>query len=118
MFCGAAHSRKSCFLHFYSGHGSCTYDIAAGEELEVTIYTRSTAGAKFTLTDTNHSKAPWVENVEVKHSGTDDINETPSHETITKEKIVGPASVKVKADSNGGRWSTHNFLVVFSVYTQ
>jgi hypothetical protein len=99
-----------------SGHHSCTYDIAAGEELEVTVYTRSTAGAKFTLTDSNHAKAPWVENVEVKHDGTDNMDETPSHLMITKEHIIGPASVKVKADSNAGRWSTHNFLVVFSVY--
>jgi hypothetical protein len=84
--------------------------------LEVTVYTRSTAGAKFTLTDSNHSKAPWVENVEVLHSGTEDMDETPTHMEITKEHIVGPASVKVKADSNGGRWSTHNFLISFSVF--
>ena len=82
------------------------------------MYTRSVLGAKFTLTDVNHNKAPWVENVEVKHSGTEDVNETPSHEVITKEKIAGPASVKVKADSAAGRWSTQNFLVVFSVYSQ
>ena len=99
-----------------SGHHSCTYDIAAGEELEISIYTRSTAGAKFTVVDSQHAKAPWVENFQVVHSGTDDMNETPSHMVITKEHIVGPANVKVKADSNAGRWSTHNFLIVFTVF--
>lgn len=98
------------------GHNSITYEIAANEELEIAVYTRSTPGAKFTITDANHSKAPWVENVEVKHLGTDDVNETPTHEIITKEKIIGPASVKVKGDSNGGRWSSYNFLIAFSVF--
>ena len=84
--------------------------------MEITVYTRSVAGAKFTVTDANHSKAPWVENFEVKHHGTDDVSETPTHEMITKEKIIGPASVKVKADSNGGRWTSYNFLISFSVF--
>jgi hypothetical protein len=86
--------------------------------LDITIYTRSTAGAKFTVTDVNHTQAPWVENFEVKHHGTDDISETPSHISITgaDKKIVGPQQVKVKADSHAGRWSTNNFLVVFTVY--
>jgi hypothetical protein len=101
-----------------SGHGSASYDINEGEELEVTVYTRSPAGAKFTVTDANKSHTPWVENFEVKHEGSGDMEEGASHECITKEKIQGPASVKVKADSNGGRWSSHNMLVVFGVFSK
>lgn len=86
--------------------------------MEISVYTRSLPGAKFSITDVNHGNAPWVENVEVKHLGTDDTTELPTHAVITKEKIVGPASLKVKADSNAGRFSTHNFLVVFTVYRQ
>jgi hypothetical protein len=109
------------FLFFwvnYSGHGSTTYQIAAGEELEVSIYTRSTGGAKFTVTDVNKAKTPWVTDYDVTHTGTDDAEEHPTHDMITKTKIMGPASVKVKADSNAGRWSAVNFLVVFWVYSK
>jgi hypothetical protein len=102
----------------FSGHGSTTYEVGEGEELEVSIYTRSTSGAKFTLTDVNKEKTPWVENYDVKHNGTDDVEEHPTHDMLTKTKISGPAHVKVKADNNAGRWSTQNFLVVFWVYTK
>lgn len=86
--------------------------------MDVTVYTRSTAGAKFTLTDATGKMAPFVSNFEIKHTGTDDVSENPTHLSVTPdEKIVGPQQIKVKADSNGGRWSTHNFLVVFTVYT-
>ena len=107
----------SFFVSDKSGHGSCTYSIEAGEELNVSVYTRSTSGAKFTVCDANHGKAPWVENFEVKHLGTDDVSETPSHMSLTgSSNIMGPQHVKVKADSNGGRWSSTTYLVVFTVY--
>ena len=102
---------------YCSGHGSCTFDITANEELEISIYTRSTSGAKFTVVDTLQGKAPCVENALVKHAGTESVEEIPTFMTITEEKIIGPASVKLKADSIAGRWSTHNFLVVFTVYS-
>jgi hypothetical protein len=89
-----------------------------GEELEVSIFTRSVAGAKFTLQDaTSKTAAPWASDVEVKHSGNgEDPEESPTHKAITTTNIKGPASIKVKAESIGSRWSTQNFLVVFSVF--
>lgn len=100
-----------------SGSASSKYDVGPGEELEVSIYTRSTSGAKFTLVDSNSKlAAPWASDVEVVHSGSGDPEELPTHKTINTTYIRGPASVKVKAESIGSRWSTHNFLVVFSVY--
>jgi hypothetical protein len=107
------------FLFFwvnYSGHGSTTYEIGEGEELEVSIYTRCTSGAKFTVTDVNKEHTPWVVDFDVTHNGTDDVEEHPTHDMLTKTKIVGPANVKVKADCNGSRWSVSNFLVVFWIY--
>lgn len=86
----------------------------AGEELQITVYTRSTAGAKFTVCDAK-TKAPFVENALVKHSGTESMDEIPSKMIIAKENIQGPASIKVKGDSLAGRWTTNNFLVVFTV---
>ena len=104
------------FLPLRRGHGSVTYEVGAEEEIEISVYTRSQAGAKFTITDVAHSHAPWVENFEVKHSGPDDPDSQPTHMVITKEKISGPIHLKVKADSNAGRWSTHNYVIAFSVY--
>ena len=103
------------FAHF-SGHGSVTYVVNPGEELEVAVFTRSPSGAKFTLTDAKHNRAPWVENFILKHHGQGDPSEIPSHAVVNKEMIKGPANVKVKADSLAGRFNTQNFLVVFSVY--
>jgi hypothetical protein len=102
-------------VHCLSGHGSITHEIHAGEELEIAVYTRSIAGAKFTVTDVNHSHSNWVSEVVVKHTGGESLEDLPSSQSITGSKIVGPANVKVKADSLAGRFSSHNFFVVFSV---
>ena len=90
-----------------------------GETLEVAIYTRSVKGAKFTCSEASSKLAkPWVSDVTVMHAGTGtDPEEITTHKTITTTNIQGPASVKVKAESLGSRWSTENFLVVFSVYS-
>jgi hypothetical protein len=92
-------------------------EFGAGEEVEVTVWTRSTSGAAFSVTHAEHKHgAPYVENVQVKHFGSDDVTEPPTCVTLTKEHIVGPCKIKVKADSHAGRFSTHNYMVVFNVY--
>lgn len=92
-------------------------EFGKGEEVEVTVWTRSTAGAVFSITHAEQKHgAPYVENIEVRHGGTDDLTEPPTSVTLTKEHIKGPCKIKVKADSHAGRFSTHNFMVVFNVY--
>ena len=52
----------------------------------------------------------------MKHTGAGVETEMPTHARITsQDQIVGPANVKVKADSLGGRWTSYNFLIVFNV---
>lgn len=87
--------------------------MKADEQLEVSVYTRSTAGATFSLTDAD-TKAVIVHDVMVQHTGTGDENEIPTSVILNKELIKGPVKVKVKADSQGSRFSTINFLLVFS----
>lgn len=101
---------------YLRGHGSVTHEITEDEEVEVTIYTRAPAGAKFTITDVKHGHAPWIENYEVKHEGSIDPKAMPTLDLVTKEKIAGPQNIKVKADCNGSRWTMQNFLIVFKVY--
>mmetsp|Transcript_25173 Transcript_25173/g.53669 ORF Transcript_25173/g.53669 Transcript_25173/m.53669 type:complete len:423 (+) Transcript_25173:220-1488(+) len=94
--------------------GSVTYDIYPGEELEIAVYTRSNSGAKFSVSS---GKTTFVGDVEAKHIG-EDFEILPTKVQLTKTKIKGPDSIKVKADSMGSRFtrSTSNFLVVLSVY--
>ena len=97
---------------YVRGHGSEVVTVPASEKLVVSVHTRSTAGGNFSLhnADTKDSVFP---SVLVKHNGTDDVTERPSHITVNESKpLVGPLKVKVKVDSNAGRFSTQNFLLV------
>lgn len=97
-----------------SGHGSKVIDVLANESVQVSVFTRSLSGATFTLTDSEGTKAQLSGEVLVKHAGTDDENEIPTSTIINTEMIKGPVKLKVKADSLGSRFSTINFLLVFS----
>lgn len=89
-------------------------EVLAKESVQVSVFTRSLAGATFTLTDSEGSKAQLSGEVLVKHNGTEDENEIPTSTVINSEMIKGPIKLKVKADSLGSRFSTINFLLVFS----
>lgn len=86
----------------------------ANESVEVSVYTRSTAGANFCLTDAN-SKNVFVDSIPVQHVGVgEDENEVPTCIVLNKGKLIkGPVKLKVKANSEGSRFSTHNYLLVF-----
>lgn len=97
----------------HRGHGAETVEIGPNESLDVTVYTRSHAGAKFTITDAK-GKTDLTETVEVVH---DAKSELPAHGKLTTTKhIDGPQTIKVKAVSNAGRFSRQDFLLVLSHY--
>jgi hypothetical protein len=78
--------------------------------MEVSIYTRSTAGATFTITDVN-GKIPLVDGIEVTHP--DASNDLPTCIKLNESKpFVGPMTLKIKADSMGSRFSSHNYMIV------
>lgn len=105
-------------LNFFhsSGSGSVHVEIPAGQFVEVQVWTRSTTGAAFAVVDFNDKKKTIVPSTEVKHEGTDEVDEKPTRTIITKNRIAGPVHVKVKAESHAGRFSTHNYLVVFKFF--
>jgi len=106
---------NACSLSSHcSGSGSATFEIAAGEELSVSIYTRSKAGSKFSIIESK-SKKEIVPKIEIKNDGNAD-SDMPIHKTLTETKLDGPIRIKVKAESMAGRFTTHNFLACFSVY--
>ena len=108
-------TRLDTKMLYLRGHGSETVDVEAGEQLEVSVYTRATAVATFALTDAN-SKSHFVDNVTVQHLGTGDMDsEKPTIVIINQDSLIrGPIKVKIKADSSGSRFSTDNYLLVFS----
>jgi hypothetical protein len=98
------------------GSGSETIEVGKGEKLEVSVFTRAVTGATFTLTNAA-SKTSYIENVLVKHEGTENAGdeEKPTNVIINpNEPILGPVTVKVKAESKGSRFSSYDFLIVYS----
>ena len=107
-----ADDRLETKMLYVRGHGSEVVDVPAGYELLVKVYTRSTAGGSFSLHNAD-SKDTLLPAKMVKHNGTDDTTELPTHVTLNEHQLIpGPKKVKVKVDSNAGRFSTQNFLVV------
>lgn len=82
--------------------------------MEVSIYTRSVAGAVFHIVDAS-TKTPIVENILVKHDGTGSDDEKPTCVSLNPKTVVeGPLNVKIKAESKGSRFSSYDYLIVFS----
>lgn len=97
------------------GSEAVAVEIPQGESLEVTVFTRSTSGAAFSILDPK-SKKNILEGVEVKHNGTSET-EMPTSVILNKEaRIHGPRTCKVRVNGHGSRLSVHNYLVVFSFY--
>mmetsp|Transcript_21874 Transcript_21874/g.52047 ORF Transcript_21874/g.52047 Transcript_21874/m.52047 type:complete len:425 (+) Transcript_21874:295-1569(+) len=96
--------------------GSATFNVQPGEEVEITVYTRSLTGAKFLVSDANSNQV-FVKDVALKHDN-NDIEKPPSNVCLTKTRIKGPASVKMKAETMGSRFvaSSSAYLVTFSVH--
>lgn len=94
----------------FSGYGSDSIEVPAGESMDVSIYTRSTAGATFTITDA-HGKIPVVDGVEVTHKDASD--HMPTNVKLNQSKpFVGPMKLKIKAESMGSRFTSHNYMIV------
>ena len=109
-----ASRRLDTKMMYLRGHDSVTCNVASNEECEVTIFTRSSAGAKFSLH--NHdTKETILEAVEVKHTS-GSLEDKSTEQTITTSRIPGPLTIKLKADSNAGRFSTQNVFICFTLY--
>lgn len=98
-----------------SGH--CTVDVPAGGELEVQVFTRSTADVTISIVDENSKSKVYIPGVAVKHTGGTGENDKPTCVVITTERIKGPVIARVKIESKGGRFSTAgNYMVACNIY--
>lgn len=105
--------RMESKMFYIRGSGSDVVEIPHNESLEVMVYTRATTGATFTLQNAD-TKAAIVEDVDVTHTGTDNESEPPTSRKLTADLIAGPMKLKVKATSKGSRFTSYNYLLVFS----
>ncbi|CAB9506622.1 Phosphatidylinositol/phosphatidylcholine transfer protein [Seminavis robusta] len=100
-------------MMYLRGSGSFSIEVSQGEYVEVEVWTRSTAGGGFSVVDHNDKKNIIVDKMEVKHEGTGDEKESPTRVVMTKTRLAGPMHLRVKAESNAGRFSCHNYLLAF-----
>lgn len=113
---GDAFKLKSEMMYL-RGSGSTSIEVAAGEFVEIHVWTRSTMGAAFTVVDHDNKKTVYIDKIEVKHAGKGEETENPTSVLLTgKGRVAGPKHIKVKADSHAGRFTCHNFLVAFKFY--
>ena len=84
--------------------------------MEVSVYTRGTTGAVFSIFDEN--KNPILSDIDVTHVGPTDDHSPPTCKKITSSRIQGPVNLKIKGESKGSRFSPENFLVVCSIFSK
>ncbi|KAL9180289.1 hypothetical protein ACHAXT_008259 [Thalassiosira profunda] len=98
-----------------SGH--MTVDVPAGGEMEVKVYTRSTAEVTISVVEEGKKTNVYAPGVLVQHTGGTGDNDKPTTVVITKERIKGPVKARVKIESKGGRFSTAgNYMVACNIY--
>jgi hypothetical protein len=98
---------------YLKSHLSYTFDLEYNEEAEVWVYTKATTGATFSIADKD--KNTIVKSVKVRHDGEGGDNDHPTKVQLTTSRVTGN-SLKVKADSDGSRFSTDNFLLAVCIY--
>jgi hypothetical protein len=101
-------------LQIQSGHNSQTLDVGADESVTITVYTRSTSGAVFTLHDNKQKTMIQDGVVAIDRSEKEDDPVDTRMTVLTEKPIAGPASLKIKVDSKAGRFTTQNYFLVFA----
>ena len=97
------------------------FKVAAGQRLELIVYTKSLGGANFTVFE--ESKGSLC-NVSVIHNsnhsaGSDAFDaEKSTHVDLASNTSFGPGSYKIRADSKTSRLHTDNYLLSVRVLKQ
>lgn len=92
---------------------SHVFEVAAGETLDITVYTKAKNGAIFSVS-TEDKKQVFAEKVDITFKGSSVDNESP--ETVKlAEGLKGPMKYKVKAEAKSGALSYDNYLLSYSV---
>lgn len=98
--------------------GHCTVDVPKGSEMEVRVFTRSTTEVIISIVDEHNKSTVYVSGIPVKHTGGLGENDLPTSVIITKARIKGPVTARIKIDCKGGsRFHTAgNYMVACNIY--
>jgi hypothetical protein len=107
--------------HFQLVHvgssGHCSVEVPSGNEMEVTVWSRSVQEVLVSIVDENDKSKVFVSGVSFTHTGGTGDNDKPSSILLTKKRIVGPAKTKIKFESKAGRFSSAgNYFVACSIH--
>jgi len=103
-------------IRSHDSYGPIT--LGANERMEVSIFTKSEIGASFKVT--NDAKVA-IASGEAVHktqakAGTEEFDrELPTNIQLDSSGLVGPGSFKIRADSNGSRMYSSNYLISMRV---
>jgi len=93
---------------------SFVVDIAAGEKVDISVFTRSTYGATFQVLDA--SKKVVVLDVDVIHTGGADPDKDAPTKVTLSTGLAGPGKFKIKGSSKVSRMTSDNFFIVCNVF--
>jgi len=96
-------------------HDSVVVELNPSETMEVVVFTRSEAGATFSVEDADKKKGVFAQKVLVKHTGGQSLEDDLPTSVFVVKDLQGPCKFKIKAVSLGGRFSSENFLVVCKI---
>ena len=108
-------------MHMRLGKASVEVEVAAGERMTATVYTKSASMAEFTVFNKVVEGSPWalvgpatsVTNDRSGAAAEDDLESKPTRKTI--ERVFdGPGEFRVTGRCDG--WGTHDFVVVCEIH--
>ena len=106
-------------LVYVRSSGHVSVDIPAGGHMEIKVFSRSPAEVTISVVDESDKTKEIVPPVPFQHTGGAEETVQPTSLVITKERISGPCTVRVKIDSKGGRFSTAgNYMVACNIYSE
>ena len=105
-------------IHLRSHETVGPVNVTAGQRLEVIVYTKSTGGADFTISETSKGKLSSLSLIHESNYnvGTDAFDaEKPSFKELTSSNSFGPGSYQIRADSKTSRLHTDYYLLTIRV---
>mmetsp|Transcript_36050 Transcript_36050/g.44097 ORF Transcript_36050/g.44097 Transcript_36050/m.44097 type:complete len:411 (+) Transcript_36050:166-1398(+) len=94
--------------------GSYVVQLDAGEKADITIFTRSTAGATFLVAD--DKKKTVAPEKDAIHTGGDDLDKDQPTRIVLAEGLAGPGKFKIKGTSKVSRMTSDYYFVVCNVF--
>jgi|Transcript_30591 hypothetical protein len=109
-------TRQNSELFYVRSNITHVVDVKANEKMEVIVFTNSTSGGKISITDAAKGTI-IVEGVGIKHVGDEAGQKPPTSLNLTPTtQLTGPATYKIKVESNSNRLTASRFFIATNYY--